>query len=230
MTKKIIIAIDGLSSTGKSTIAKRLAKELAYIYIDSGAMYRAVTFYAMQHKFITEKYFDKEHLIKDLQNISLAFNFNETLDFAEIYLNEKNVEKEIRDLKVSKLVSRISAVSEVRKKLVKEQQEMGIDKGLVMDGRDIGSVVFPEAELKLFMTATADKRAKRRYKELLCRGAKVSYDEVLHNIEQRDNLDSTREDSPLVKTKDAIAIDNSNMGLNEQFDRIMSLVRSRASI
>lgn len=227
MTKKITIAIDGFSSTGKSTIAKQLAKELTYIYVDTGAMYRAVTLYAMQHNYISENHFNSEKLIADLHNISLSFTFNEELGFAEMFLNGTNVEKEIRSIDVSKLVSKVAEVSEIRKKLVREQQEMGKNKGIVMDGRDIGTVVFPDAELKLFMTASADKRATRRYKELLDRGDNVNYEEILQNVQERDRIDSTREDSPLVMADDAIEFDNSDMGLKEQFERIMSLVNAR---
>ncbi|TCP24436.1 cytidylate kinase [Tenacibaculum skagerrakense] len=225
--KKIIIAIDGFSSTGKSTIAKQLAKHLNYIYVDTGAMYRAVTLYAMLNDIIDKNSFDKQQLINDLNLIQLSFTFNPALGFAEMYLNGVNVEKEIRSIEVSKLVSKVSEISEVRKKLVQEQQQMGKDKGIVMDGRDIGTVVFPDAELKLFMTASADKRAVRRYKELIDRGDNVKYDEILQNVQERDRIDSSRKDSPLVKAEDAIEFDNSDMGLNEQFERIMSLVNDR---
>ena len=227
MTKKITIAIDGFSSTGKSTIAKQIAKELGYVYVDTGAMYRAVTLYAMQQQYITDGTFEVEKLVAKLPDIKLNFEFNTELGFAEMFLNGKNVEKEIRTLEVSKLVSPVAAISEVRKKLVKAQQEMGVDKGIVMDGRDIGTVVFPDAELKLFMTASADKRATRRYKELLDRGDKVSFKEILHNVEERDHIDSNRKDSPLTLADDAIKLDNSDMGLKEQFERIMSLVNEK---
>lgn len=222
--KKIIIAIDGFSSTGKSTIAKQLAKYLNYIYVDTGAMYRAVTLFAMNNNYINNQSFDKEKLISNLNSVQLNFKFNANLGFAEMFLNGENVEKEIRTIEVSKLVSKVSAISEVRKKLVSEQQEMGKEKGIVMDGRDIGTVVFPDAELKLFMTASADKRAKRRYKELIDRGDKVNYEEILHNVQERDHIDSTRTDSPLTKANDAVEFDNSDMGLEEQFERIIRLV------
>ncbi|MFL0105806.1 (d)CMP kinase [Tenacibaculum maritimum] len=227
MSKKITIAIDGFSSTGKSTIAKQLAKKLGYIYVDTGAMYRAVTLYAMNQNFISDDTFDSNGLINNLNHIKLSFLFNENLGYAEMYLNGKNVEKQIRTIEVSKLVSLVSTISEVRKKLVDAQQEMGKNKGIVMDGRDIGTVVFPNAELKLYMTASADKRAKRRYKELIDRGDKVNYSEILHNVQERDRIDSTRKDSPLFKASDAIEFDNSDMGLEEQFERIMSLVNDR---
>ena len=218
--KKIIIAIDGFSSTGKSTIAKRLAKSLGYLYVDTGAMYRAVTLFAMKKGFVTENFLDQEKLIENLDEIDLKFVYNDVLQFSEMFLNGQNVEEEIRTLQVSKLVSKVSAISEVRKKLVEQQQKMGLEKGLVMDGRDIGTVVFPNAELKLFMTASPKKRAVRRYKELLDRGHDVTYEEILHNVEQRDLIDSTRKDSPLQRADDAIIFDNSDMGLEEQFERV----------
>ena len=227
MSKGIIIAIDGFSSTGKSTIAKLLAKKYNYIYVDTGAMYRAVTLYAKQNDFVGQDFLDKEKLISNLKNISLSFHFNSGLGFAEMFLNGKNVEKEIRNLEVSQLVSKVAAISEVRRKLVAEQQIMGEDNGIVMDGRDIGTVVFPNAELKLFMTASADKRATRRYKELIDRGDKVDFKDILFNVEERDRIDSTREDSPLMKAEDAIEFDNSDMGIKEQFDRICALVDRR---
>ncbi|UMB60882.1 (d)CMP kinase [Lutibacter sp. A80] len=224
---KITIAIDGFSSTGKSTIAKQLAKTLAYSYVDSGAMYRAVTLYAMNHNYISESEFKPELLINDLDKINLKFIFNSSVGYGEIYLNDVNVEHEIRTLAVSKLVSKVAEISEVRKKLVEQQQLMGKNKGVIMDGRDIGTVVFPNAELKLFMNASAEKRAIRRYNELTKRGDKVSFDEILKNVEYRDHIDSTREDSPLVKAEDAIEIDNSNLGLEEQFYKIHQMVQEK---
>ena len=224
MSKIIIIAIDGFSSTGKSTIAKLIAKKYNYIYVDSGAMYRAVTLFAKENNFVGNDFLDTKQLIFNLKQISLSFKFNESLGFSEMYLNNKNVEKEIRSLEISQLVSKVSAISEVRKKLVSEQQLMGLDKGIVMDGRDIGTVVFPKAELKLFMTASADKRAIRRYKELTERGDNVQFDDILFNVQERDKLDSTREDSPLVRAKNAIEFDNSNMEIREQFEKICDLV------
>lgn len=223
MKRKITIAIDGFSSTGKSTIAKQLAKQLGYTYVDTGAMYRAVTLFAMQNNFIDSNNFDIDNLIQQLDKIDLKFIFNAEKGFAEMYLNDVNVENEIRTLAVSKLVSKIATVSEVRKKLVFQQQLMGKDKGVVMDGRDIGTVVFKDAELKLFMTASPEKRAFRRYKELLDRGDDINYEEILENVKYRDHIDSTREDSPLVQAQDAIKFDNSNMGLKEQFERIYNL-------
>jgi cytidylate kinase len=217
MMQKITIAIDGFSSTGKSTVAKQLAKALGYVYVDSGAMYRAVTLYAMQNGFIEKDCFDKEGLISQLDHIKISFKFNQVLGFAEVYLNGKNVEKDIRSLEVSNFVSPVATVSEVREQLVKQQQNFGKDKGVVMDGRDIGTVVFLDAELKLFMTASAEKRAKRRYDELVERGDDVSYDDVLKNVHTRDHIDSTREDSPLTMADDAITVDNSIINLKEKF-------------
>jgi cytidylate kinase len=227
MRKKITIAIDGFSSTGKSTIAKLLAKKYNYIYVDTGAMYRAVSLYAKNNKFVGKDFLKKEELISSLKEVSLSFKYNEELGFAEMFLNDKNVEKEIRTLEVSQLVSKVATISQVRKKLVAEQQLMGANGGIVMDGRDIGSVVFPNADLKLFMTASADKRATRRYKELIDRGDSVDFEEILFNVQERDRIDSTREDSPLIITDDAIEFDNSDMGITEQFERICSLVEMK---
>lgn len=227
MNKKITIAIDGFSSTGKSTVAKQLAKELGYIYVDTGAMYRAVTLFAMRKMFVSQNNFDKESIIRHLPFITVKFIFDEKLGYGEIYLNDENVEKEIRLLEISKQVSKVAAIPEVRKVLVKLQQEMGEDKGVVMDGRDIGTVVFPNAELKIFMTASAKRRAERRYKELKERGDEIAFKEVLENIKERDHLDTTREDSPLIKADDAIEVDNSFLNLEEQFEKILKLAKDK---
>jgi cytidylate kinase len=222
--KKITIAIDGFSSTGKSTLAKQLAKELEYVYIDTGAMYRAVAYFAMQHNLIEADFFKKEALIEALSDIKLEFKFNSDLGFAEMYLNGENVEKQIRTIEVSNFVSKVAAVSEVRSKLVEQQQEMGTNKAIVMDGRDIGTVVFPNAELKIFMTASAETRAQRRFDELQQKGDNVSYEEVLKNVVDRDYMDTHREDSPLVIADDAIEIDNSYLNKEEQFAAVLELV------
>lgn len=224
MQKKITIAIDGFSSTGKSTIAKLIANKYNYVYVDTGAMYRAVTYYAKENKLTDVDFLNKESLISHLSKISIEFKFNSNLCFSELYLNGINIEKEIRSLKISQLVSKVAAISEVRKKLVAEQKIMGENGGIVMDGRDIGTVVFPSAELKLFMVASAEKRASRRYDELISRGDNVSFQEVLFNVQERDRLDSSREDSPLIKASDAIEFDNSDMTIKEQFEKICFLI------
>ncbi|MGB0980965.1 MAG: (d)CMP kinase [Winogradskyella sp.] len=224
---KITIAIDGFSSTGKSTLAKQLAKQLNYIYVDTGAMYRAVAYYALKNDLISETNFNSEALINQLEAIQITFKFNEALGFAEVYLNGENIETEIRTLEVSKYVSPVATLSQVRQKLVEQQQIMGKDKGVVMDGRDIGTVVFPNAELKIFMTASAETRAKRRYKELLERGDILSYKDVLDNVTTRDRIDSTREDSPLIQAEDAIVIDNSNLTIEEQLITVLKLAKER---
>ncbi len=226
MTKKITIAIDGFSSTGKSTLAKQLAKHLGYIYVDTGAMYRAVAFFAMQNNLISVNVFDKIELVNKLKDIVLEFKFNSKLGFAEMYLNGQNVEKEIRTIEVSGFVSKVAEISEVRSKLVEQQQEMGKNKAIVMDGRDIGTVVFPDAELKVFMTASAATRAQRRYDELLQKGDSVTYEEVLKNVEERDYIDTHREDSPLVMADDAVEIDNSHLTREEQFGAVLDLVNA----
>lgn len=225
--KKITIAIDGHSSTGKSTLAKQLAKYLGYVYVDTGAMYRAVTYFAMQNNLISTTHFDVEKLKNELININLKFIFNADLGFGEIYLNDVNVENEIRKIEVSNLVSKIAEVSEVRSKLVEQQKEFGKDKAVVMDGRDIGTVVFPDAELKLFMTASAQIRAERRFQELKSKGDNVTFEEVYKNVVERDEIDSNRKDSPLIKAIDAIEIDNSHLNRDEQFEKVIKLVNER---
>jgi cytidylate kinase len=224
--KKITIAIDGYSSTGKSTIAKKLAKSLGYIYVDSGAMYRGVTYFAMQQGFIKDGILDKTSLVNALDQIDLQFKIVTDLPDAAMFLNGENIETPIRTLAVSQQVSPVAAIPEVREKLVALQQAMGVQKGVVMDGRDIGTVVFPEAELKLYLTASADTRAHRRYKELIDKGDKVDFDAVLKNVQERDYIDSHRATSPLKKAEGAIEIDNSDMGLEEQFERILSHVNA----
>ena len=225
--KKITIAIDGFSSTGKSTLAKQLAQKLQYVYVDSGAMYRTVALHTLQHKLIQDKVLDTVALINQLPLIKVTFQYNETLKASEIYLNGVNVNTNIRTMEVSNTVSRVAAVPEVRQQLVALQQQMGANKGIVMDGRDIGTVVFPDAELKLFMTASADTRAQRRYDELIAAGTDVTFEAVLENITSRDHLDSTRDDSPLFKADDAIEIDNSNLSLEQQFEQVLALVNSK---
>lgn len=221
--KKIIIAIDGYSSTGKSTVAKQLAQELHYTYVDTGAMYRAVTYFAMQNNFISGTHFYKKELIRSLKDVILEFRQIPEKNKTHIFLNGKDVEDSIRSLEVSNFVSAVAAVPEVRTKLVLQQQEMGKSGGIVMDGRDIGTVVFPQADLKVFMTAPAEVRAERRYKELLAKGEKVRFEDVLKNIQSRDLIDTTRSDSPLQKVADAIEFDNSNMSLDEQFKHLLKL-------
>ena len=196
-------------------------------YVDSGAMYRAMTLFAMNHNYINPSHFDVATLIENLDKAHLRFEYNPALGFAEMFLNDENVEKQIRTLEVSNLVSTIAATPEVRRKLVAIQKEMGKHKGVVMDGRDIGTVVFTDAELKLFMTSSAETRAKRRFDELIEKGEKVSYDEVHHNVVERDRIDTSRKDSPLMKAEDAIEIDNSDLTKEQQFEMILSLVKEK---
>lgn len=218
--KEITIAVDGLSSTGKSTLAKQLAKQLQYVYVDTGAMYRTVTLFAMRNGWIYNGVVDEEAIGNGLDDLEMKFKFNPDAGFAEMFLNGENVEKEIRTLAVSKNVSQVAELEQVRTKLVAMQRQMGANKGVVMDGRDIGTVVFPDAELKVFMTASPEKRAVRRYKELLDRGEDVNYADILENVQKRDFIDSNRAISPLVKAADAIEFDNSDIGLEDQFQRI----------
>ncbi len=222
--KKIIIAIDGFSSTGKSTLAKQIANKLGYVYVDTGAMYRVVTLYALNNGYLSENKFNVNDFVLQLDKINISFHFNEKLNFAEVYLNGVNVEKEIRSMYVSNFVSQVAAVPEVRYLLVKQQQQIGVNSGVVMDGRDIGTVVFPNAELKLFMTASDQVRAQRRYDELIKKGDKVTFLEVLNNVKERDYTDTHRKNSPLIKAPDAIEIDNSNLNIEEQFNMIYKLI------
>ena len=222
--KKITIAIDGHSSTGKSTLAKQLAKALDYIYVDSGAMYRAVTLYALEQGFISDKKFDPNALISNIENVNIEFK-KEGNNPTVLYLNNKEVSSKIRGMEVSNLVSKVAALPQVRQCLVKEQRKMGQNKGIVMDGRDIGTVVFPEAELKIFMTASAQTRTQRRFDELTAKGEQVDFDEVYENITSRDYKDSTRADSPLTQAKDARVLDNTNLTQSQQYKIVMDWIK-----
>lgn len=216
--KKITIAIDGFSSCGKSTLAKAMAEKLGYIFIDSGAMYRAVTLFTLQHNWISENHFETAKLIDNLDSIKLHFERNPESGKPEIFLNDVNVEKEIRGMGISNFVSQVAAIREVRHKLVAEQRQMGKSGCVIMDGRDIGSVVFPDAELKLFITADPEVRVQRRYQELLAVNPSIEISEVRQNLKERDFIDSTRSESPLVQTPDAVLIDNSNLTPDAQLE------------
>jgi CMP/dCMP kinase len=222
--RRITIAIDGYSSCGKSTIAKALAAVLGYGYVDTGAMYRAVTLYCLEHGIIKDHAFDENEVVRALDDIHLSFKFNPSTNISETFLNGKNVEKEIRSMEVSSNVSPISKIHEVRVRMVALQREMGKDKGVVMDGRDIGTNVFPNAELKIFMTADTDIRSHRRYDELKSKGVKISFEEVRENLVSRDHEDTHRKENPLVKAADAVILDNSDMSREEQLQFVMDLV------
>lgn len=214
---KITIAIDGYSSCGKSTMAKDLAREIGYIYIDSGAMYRAVTLYCIQQKlFDADNQINVHQLQNDIDKIKISFQLDPQTQRPQTYLNGENVEKEIRTMEVSSRVSPVAALGFVREALVRQQQEMGKAKGIVMDGRDIGTTVFPDAELKIFVTASAEVRAQRRYDELTAKGENASFEEILANVKERDHIDETREVSPLRKADDALLLDNSHLTIEEQ--------------
>lgn len=215
--KKIVIAIDGFSSCGKSTMAKDLAREIGYIYIDSGAMYRAVTLFCIENNIFDAENNINESLLKEkIGSINISFKLDKETKVPQTYLNGVNVESKIRTMEVSSKVSYVAAIGFVREALVRQQQLMGNEKGIVMDGRDIGTTVFPEAELKIFVTASAEVRAQRRYDELKVKGQQASFEEILHNVKERDRIDQTREVSPLKKADDAILLDNSNMTIPEQ--------------
>lgn len=222
---KIIIAVDGHSSCGKSTISKEVAKMLEYTYVDSGSMYRAVTLFALRNNLINNGIVNSHELIKRLPEIHITFKYNPKDQKSDTFLNGENVEKEIRELEVSNNVSPVATIKEVRAALVEIQKELGKERGIVMDGRDIGTVVYPDAELKLFVTASPTIRAQRRFDELTAKGSIVSFDEILKNVEERDYIDQNRAESPLVKTNDAIVLDNSNMTREEQLSWVLGKVK-----
>lgn len=224
MSQTKIIAIDGYSSTGKSTVAKRLAKHLHYIYIDTGAMYRAVSLFAIKQDCFDGKQLKSSKLIDSLDDIRIDFKFDNESQKSYILLNGKNVEDSIRGMDVSERVSLVAAIPEVREKLVALQRQMGEKHSIIMDGRDIGSVVFPNADVKFFMTASAEERAKRRYEELKAKGQNTTLDDVLENIKTRDHIDTTRKHSPLVQTDEAIVIDNTNLSQDKQFEVMLKAI------
>lgn len=226
--KKITIAIDGFSSCGKSTMAKDLAKEIGYIYVDTGAMYRSVTLYALQHgMFGADNSIDTAALEKAMPQLKISFKLNAETGRPDTYLNGQLVEKDIRTMEVSSRVSPIAALPFVRKALVEQQQAMGKEKGIVMDGRDIGTVVFPDAELKVFVTASAEVRAQRRFNELKAKGMPADLQDILKNVQERDYIDSHREVSPLRKADDAVELDNSNMTIAEQKQWLRNIFEER---
>lgn len=225
--RKIIIAIDGHSSCGKSTLAKSMARQLKYIYIDSGAMYRAVTLFCLRKGWIVDGMMDKEKIISDLKHINISFQWDGDTEKNVTFLNGENVEAEIRQLEVSRNVSPVSTIPEVRHEMVKQQRENAVNKGVVMDGRDIGTVVFPEAELKIFMTASPRIRAQRRFLELKEKGEEVDYNEILKNVIERDKIDSERKVSPLRKADDAIVLDNSQLTREEQLEWALEKVSEK---
>jgi cytidylate kinase len=225
--KRLTIAIDGKSSCGKSTLAKALAKSLGYIYVDTGAMYRGVTWFALENNWLDNDKIEKSKIITSLSNIDLQFKFMEGVKNAVLFVNGKNVEDNIRTIHVANFVSKIAEIKEVRTFLVDLQRKMGEDGGVVMDGRDIGSVVFPNAEVKFFLTATPEIRSKRRFEELKAKGDTVSLGEVYENLKMRDDIDTTRTESPLIQTEDAIVIDNSELSEKEQLDLALGFVKNK---
>ena len=230
MNKKIIIAIDGFASTGKSTLAKRLAEYLNYIYVDSGSMYRAITYYALINNYLPFSDDNLTDFSNELLSVKLNFIFNNDLGYSEIFLNDANVEKEIRSIEVSNHVSSVATVSFIRKHMVNLQKQLSLNKGVVMDGRDIGSVVFPNAELKLFLNASAEVRARRRHSEYIKQNINVDYSEVLNNLQSRDLDDSNRQDSPLIVANDAIEIDNSSMTIDEQLILVKNILKDKFNL
>ncbi len=225
--KKITIAIDGYSSCGKSTLAKELAKELNYVFVDSGAMYRAVTLFVSQKEFVTPTTVNEEQIILSLPEINLEFKINSATKSPEIFLNGENIESKIRTPFISSLVSKVASIKEVRVKLVDEQRKMGNNGGIIMDGRDIASVVFPNAELKLFITAEIPIRVERRYSEMVSKGEKIAREDVQKNLIERDHMDSTRSESPLIQVDDAVVIDNTHLNKKEQLQVALDLVKDR---
>lgn len=225
LTKKLIIAIDGYSSCGKSTFAKVIASKLNYIYIDTGAMYRAITLYALKNNIINSGFFEKEKLIRALPSLTVSFRDNSMEGKNEVELNGEVVENDIRSLQVSQFVSQVSAVKEVRIKMADLQREMGKKGGVVLDGRDIGTVIFPNADIKIFMTADPKVRAQRRYDELIAKGDKVSFEEIYENVVQRDKQDTSREESPLTQATDALVLDNSYLTPEQQMDWFLDLLK-----
>lgn len=221
---KITVAIDGYSSCGKSTLAKSLAQKLHYNYIDTGAMYRAVTLYCLRAGIIQNSKIDLPKLLAELKNITVSFLYNTTTKTSEVILNDEHVEKEIRTMEVASNVSAISSIKEVREKMVSLQRQMGKDKGVIMDGRDIGTHVFPDAELKLFMTADTDVRTQRRLDELSSKGEFHTFDDVKHNLQKRDHDDSTRKESPLLQAEDAVVLDNTDITKEEQLEFVIKLI------
>lgn len=224
MEKKLIIAIDGYSSCGKSTFARMIASELNYIYIDSGAMYRAVTLYCLRKGYVSPNGMDMSSILRDIMEIHIDFVYNPDINAYETFLNSENVEKEIRSLEVTSHVSKVSQIHQVRERMVELQRQIGISKGIVMDGRDIGTVVFPDAELKIFMTASVDIRAERRYKELHEKGIKADFEQIKQGIIARDISDENRDISPLRRADDAVVLDNSRMTIEEQMKWVRSLI------
>ncbi len=227
MNKRLIIAIDGYASCGKSTFAKAIARELSYIYIDSGAMYRAVTLYCIRKGYVSKDNLNMSGILSDLQDIHIGFVYNPDILEYETYLNSENVEREIRGIEVTSFVSRISQIHEIRTRMVELQRQIGVFKGIVMDGRDIGTVVFPDAELKIFMTASVDVRAKRRFDELKAKNIEVAFDEIKRNIIARDIADENRDISPLRRAEDAILLDNTRMSVAQQMEWIREKIEVR---